>query len=344
MKIAYYELWEVVKMTTKTKRQILLVDDEKIVRESLGEWLTEAGYQVALAEDGEKALRIVAVKDVNVALVDLKLPGEYDGLEVLKKIKEEKDIPVIIITAYGSIENAVEAMKLGAYDYITKPFEPEELEFKIDELVKEIQEEWEKVEEEKVEKEVIQKEIESQLKEGIEYYKKQEYDSAIDVFKKILSIDPTNTDIIKNLRKAERQKEFKQPITLITKKIEEKEKEGKVVSEKQCIWAKAGVVSYRVCTNNFDCATCEFAQSMEDMQGTYGDETGFSAVRKKLLELPADKRNCRYMLSEDVTFKLCPNQYLCQRCEFDQMMQDIKQQKQEELAKKVEKIRKKKLQ
>lgn len=325
-------------MTTKTKRQILLVDDEKIVRESLGEWLTEAGYQVVLAEDGEKALRIVAVKDVNVALVDLKLPGKYDGLEVLKKIKEEKDIPVIIITAYGSIENAVEAMKLGAYDYITKPFEPEELEFKIDELVKEIQGEWKKVEREKIESEVTQKEIEGQLKEGIEYHKKQEYDEAINVFKKILAIDPTNTEIIKNLRKAERQKEFKQPIVSITKKQREEKEEGEVVSEKQCIWAKAGVVSYRVCTRDFDCATCEFAQSMEDAQGIHTDETGFSAVRKKLLELPADKRNCRYMLSEDVAFKLCPNLYQCSTCEFDQIMQDIKQQKQEELAKKVKKM------
>ena len=209
---------------------------------------------------------------------------------------------------------------------------------RIDELVEEIQVEWKKVEKEKtIEKEVLKPEVESQLNEGIEYYRNQKYDEAINIFQKILTIDPTNTNIIKNLRKAERQRAFKGGIKVI-------EKPKKQVSEKQCIWSKAGVISYRVCIINFKCDACEFAQTMQDTQEGYADGGDFSSVRKKLLELPAQKRKCRYMLSDDITFKLCPSLYECSKCEFDQLMQDIKQDKQEKLMHKIEKMTEKKRQ
>jgi glycine cleavage system H protein len=87
---------------------------------------------------------------------------------------------------------------------------------------------------------------------------------------------------------------------------------------KQCIWVKAGVVSYRVCTKNFDCNVCEFSQNM--MDGSYGQagEDMFTALRN----LPSEKRHCRYMLTGDVSYKVCPRSYECFHCEVDQRMQD----------------------
>ncbi|MEO0117114.1 MAG: sigma-54 dependent transcriptional regulator, partial [candidate division WOR-3 bacterium] len=107
--------------------QILIVDDEEIMRQSLTDWLKEDGYEVVAVEDGFKALELVQKESFNVMLVDLKMP-KMDGIEVLRAVKKlNLDVPVIIITAYATVDTAVAAMKEGAYDYIVKPFHPEEL-------------------------------------------------------------------------------------------------------------------------------------------------------------------------------------------------------------------------
>jgi DNA-binding NtrC family response regulator len=107
--------------------KILIVDDEQIVRESLTNWLKEENYQVEAAENGPLALEKIRQVPFQVVLLDLKMPG-MDGLQVLTEIKKEfPDIEVIIMTAYGSVNTAVEAIKAGAYDYIVKPFDPEEV-------------------------------------------------------------------------------------------------------------------------------------------------------------------------------------------------------------------------
>lgn len=107
--------------------RILIVDDEIIMRDSLSEWLREDGYEVVAVEDGFQALEKVQGERWDVLLVDLKMPG-MDGLEVLEKVKKFKEeIPVIIMTAYATVDSAVKAMKKGAYDYIVKPFNPEEI-------------------------------------------------------------------------------------------------------------------------------------------------------------------------------------------------------------------------
>jgi DNA-binding NtrC family response regulator len=114
---------------------ILVVDDEEIVRESLLDWLQEDGYHVETAEDGFKALEKFKEQSWDIALVDLKMP-KMDGLELMKKIKEEHpETQVVIITAYATVNTAVEAMKIGAYDYLVKPFNPEELSLLIKRLV-----------------------------------------------------------------------------------------------------------------------------------------------------------------------------------------------------------------
>lgn len=117
------------------KNRILIVDDEEIMRCSLSDWLKDEGYDAIAVENGHKALEILRQEDFDVAIVDLKMP-EMDGITLLKKINESNfKIPVIIITAYATIDSAVMAMKQGAADYIVKPFNPEEISLVIKKLI-----------------------------------------------------------------------------------------------------------------------------------------------------------------------------------------------------------------
>jgi DNA-binding NtrC family response regulator len=106
---------------------ILVVDDEKLIRWSLKERLTREGYAVSEAEDGRSAAAALDQQLPDIVLLDMKLP-DTDGLSILKGVQERApELPVIIITAYSTVDTAVEAMKLGAYDYVAKPFNMDEL-------------------------------------------------------------------------------------------------------------------------------------------------------------------------------------------------------------------------
>jgi len=112
----------------------LVVDDEGIVRDSLARWLEEDGYRVDTAPDGQAALAKLAEQAYVILLVDLKMPG-IDGLQVLAQARTmQPDAAVIIMTAYATVDTAVQAMKQGAYDYLVKPFEPEELSLMVGKL------------------------------------------------------------------------------------------------------------------------------------------------------------------------------------------------------------------
>jgi len=118
------------------KSSILVVDDELSIRESLSGWLQQDGYEVETVADGPGALAKVQEKRYDIMLIDVKMPG-MDGLTLLKKLKEQDpDVSVVMMTAHGAIQDAVEAMKSGAYDYLLKPFDLEELSLTIDKLVK----------------------------------------------------------------------------------------------------------------------------------------------------------------------------------------------------------------
>jgi DNA-binding NtrC family response regulator len=107
--------------------KILVVDDELIVRESLGGWLERDGHTVDKAASGEESLEKFEKTRYDIILLDIKMEG-MSGLDVLKKVKEiDPDVSVVMITAYGSIPSAIEAMKSGAYEYLLKPFDPDEL-------------------------------------------------------------------------------------------------------------------------------------------------------------------------------------------------------------------------
>ena len=103
-------------------KPILIVEDEAVMRESLRDWLTDSGYQVETAEEGEEALKTIAVQDFGLLILDLRLPGK-DGLEILREARAKSpQLKGVIITAYPSVETAVEAMKEGAIDYLPKPY------------------------------------------------------------------------------------------------------------------------------------------------------------------------------------------------------------------------------
>ena len=122
-------------MLPHKKIRILVVDDELSIRESLKGWLQLDGYQVDAAAGGSEALAKNAENRFDIMLIDVKMP-EMDGLTLLKKVKEtDADIAILMMTAHGAIRDAVEAMKLGAYDYLLKPFELEELSLSIEKLV-----------------------------------------------------------------------------------------------------------------------------------------------------------------------------------------------------------------
>ncbi|VAX26564.1 Response regulator of zinc sigma-54-dependent two-component system [hydrothermal vent metagenome] len=114
-------------MQSKNKAKVLIVDDEEIVRASCRKLLQPHGYRVSEAENAGSALKLMEATTFDLVLSDLKLP-DASGIELLKDIKEVcPDTEVILLTGYGTVSTAVEAMKLGAYDYIEKPFRPEEL-------------------------------------------------------------------------------------------------------------------------------------------------------------------------------------------------------------------------
>jgi two-component system NtrC family response regulator len=119
----------------KNKNKILVVDDESIIRDSLSDWMKDAGYDVLTAEDGPRGLELVRQKKPDIAIVDLIMPG-FDGIEFLKRAKAVYPaIQVIVMTAYASIPTAITAMKEGAYDYIEKPFSAERIEMLVGKLV-----------------------------------------------------------------------------------------------------------------------------------------------------------------------------------------------------------------
>lgn len=109
------------------KGRVLIIDDDEIIRKSCEKVLSPEGYTVVSAQSGREGLKLLSNKPFDLVLTDLRMP-DMNGIDVLKKVKERgPDIEVIIITGYGTIKSAIEAIRYGAYDYVEKPFSPEEL-------------------------------------------------------------------------------------------------------------------------------------------------------------------------------------------------------------------------
>lgn len=111
----------------KSEFRILIAEDDEIVRDVIVKFLTGEGYPVVTASDGIAALKLIRMEDVKLVLTDLRMPGA-DGMEVLRSaIQMNPRIAVVLLTAYGTLDTALEAMKEGAYDYIVKPFVMQQL-------------------------------------------------------------------------------------------------------------------------------------------------------------------------------------------------------------------------
>jgi DNA-binding NtrC family response regulator len=109
------------------KSRVLVVDDEEALRYLLSTELAAEGYEVETAGDGDEAIEAIKQKDYDVVLLDIKMP-RVDGFEVLKFIKQNKpEIKVIMLTAYADVKNAIEALKLGASDFVSKPYDLQDI-------------------------------------------------------------------------------------------------------------------------------------------------------------------------------------------------------------------------
>jgi DNA-binding NtrC family response regulator len=118
------------------KFTILVVDDERNIRDGLAEYLSLGGYQVATAADGKEGIERIDGGDIDLVITDLKMP-KVSGEEVLRHVAGHyPTVPVIILTGPGTVENAVEAMRAGAYDFVTKPLNLEHLELMVKRALK----------------------------------------------------------------------------------------------------------------------------------------------------------------------------------------------------------------
>ena len=126
-------------MTTPTRIRLLLVDDDEILREALARRFERLGMSVTAAASGEEALGLAETVRFDVALLDLNLPG-MSGIDLLEKLRQlQPELEALMLTAHGSIESAIQAMRRGAYDYLTKPFQSAELEVRIQKAYEKVQ-------------------------------------------------------------------------------------------------------------------------------------------------------------------------------------------------------------
>ena len=332
-------------------KPILIVEDETIMRESLRDWLTDGGYQVETAEEGEEALKTIAERDFGIVILDLRLPGK-DGIEVLREARVRRpQLKGIIITAYPSVQTAVEALKEGAVDYLPKPFDlndleklirdtlgPVQVEIKPKAITKEVVAEPTAVEEAKVEEviAIVPEEIPVHLKQGKAHFEATRYQEALRELESILEVAPGNIEARVWIRKTKE--------ALAAPKVEAVAGEETAVAEevkpKECLWMRMGIIPYRICTSDYNCITCEFDQMMQEKMAS-GETPELDAALERFKELPGNQRLCRYALKGDVSHRVCTRLFQCATCEFGQMMEDALQQKLAKLAARREALRKK---
>ena len=117
------------------KLHILIVDDDNRIRDLLKEYLSDNGYLISTSENAENAKLKISYFKFDIIILDVMMPGQ-DGYELTKEIKKNNNIPIILLTAKGEVENRIRGLELGANDYISKPFEPKELLLRIKNIVK----------------------------------------------------------------------------------------------------------------------------------------------------------------------------------------------------------------
>jgi len=279
-------------------KPILIVEDEAIMRESLRDWLSDVGYQVEAVEEGEEALKTIGEQDFGVVILDLRLPGK-DGLEVLREARAHRpQLKGIIITAYPSVQTAVEAMKEGAIDYLPKPFDLNDLEKLIRETLGPVQVEIKPkavteaaVAEPTIVEEVIAiapEEIPVHVKQGKEHFATGRYQEALTEFQAVLAVAPGNIETRVWIRKT-REALTEPEVEVVTEG--EAAPVAEEVKPKECVWMKMGMVAYRLCTRNYDCLACEFDQTMQEKMAS-GEAPELEEALQRFKELPGNQRLC----------------------------------------------------
>ena len=119
----------------KNKFHILVVDDDDKIRSLIKQFLSEKGFIVSSAENAEKAKSKIEIFNFNLIILDVMMPGK-SGYELTKELKESKNIPIILLTAKGEVENRIHGLELGADDYLGKPFDPKELLLRVKNVIK----------------------------------------------------------------------------------------------------------------------------------------------------------------------------------------------------------------
>lgn len=330
-------------------KPILIVEDEAIMRESLRDWFADSGYVVETAEAGEKALQTIAEHDFGVVILDMRLPGK-NGIEVLKEARAKRpELKGIIITAYPSVQTAVEAMKQGAIEYLPKPFEMNNLEKIVRETLGPVQAEIRPrsaatevalpaIKETEVSEliTISPEDIPTHLRLGKIHFEARRYQKAREEFENILKTDSGHIEARIWLRKIRTALEAPE---VVTETATEESVTATEVKARYCVWMKLGLVDFRICTNNSECLACEFDQQMQEKLTTSGTPE-IDKTLERFKELPGNQRFCRYALKGDVSYRPCTHLFRCVTCEFAQTMDDALQQKLAKLAARREVLRK----
>jgi len=119
----------------KNKFHILVVDDDDKIRSLIKQYLIEKGFLISTAENAENAKKIIEIFNFNLIILDVMMPGQ-SGYDLTKELKESKNIPIILLTAKGEVENRIHGLELGADDYLGKPFDPKELLLRVKNVIK----------------------------------------------------------------------------------------------------------------------------------------------------------------------------------------------------------------
>jgi len=175
---------------------------------------------------------------------------------------------------------------------------------------------------------VAPEEIQTHLQKGKTHFEAGRYTEALKEFEAILKTAPGNIETRVWIRKV-KEKLTKPKIEVVAE--EEAAPAAEEVRLKECLWMKLGMVSYRICTHNYDCLTCEFDQMMQERMAS-GEAPELDAALERFKELPGNQRLCRYAIKGDISYRLCTHLFQCATCEFAQMMEDALQEKLSKLA------------
>jgi len=178
---------------------------------------------------------------------------------------------------------------------------------------------------------VAPEQIQDHLEWGKALFNTGHYEEALGEFEAVLRTAPGSIETRIWIRKTKE---------VLTEPEAEAAPVAEAVKSKECVWMKLGMVSYRICTRDYDCLTCEFDQTMQE-QMARGGTPELDAALERFKELPGSQRVCRYALKGDIAYRLCTRLFQCATCEFGQNMEDELQRKLDKLAARREALRKK---